>query len=364
MILTDTVTLDASSVRRTRDGYLVADVRAARTGVQTYTGADVGKPEMRTVNVYRPEDEVFKADSLASYGHRPVTLGHPDRAVVASNWKDLAVGQLGGDVVRDGQFVRVPMAVMDQRAIDAVDAGTREVSMGYECELEFVDGVAPDGTAYQAIQRNLRMNHAAIVPLARGGPALRIGDNAVPNLKTITYDGLQVVEVSDAAEALINKLTGQLATVTAAKDAAEAQVATLTTASATKDAEIVTLKQAVEDSKVTPAQLRDAAKAYATTLAQAKVLAPTLTIGDDMDAPAVKKAVVAAKLGDAAKDWTDAQVDVSFATMAAGVKLEDAKDPLAAVISAGVTSVSDAEKAASDAYAKMVADMKGEKAAA
>ncbi|MQX46580.1 DUF2213 domain-containing protein, partial [Sinorhizobium medicae] len=61
-----------AGTRRTADGYLVADVRTARTGIQLYAGHEVGKPEMATVKVYRPEDQVFDKASLGSYAHKPV----------------------------------------------------------------------------------------------------------------------------------------------------------------------------------------------------------------------------------------------------------------------------------------------------
>ena len=57
MHLQDKLTID--NKRRTGDGFLVVNARVARAGnVQAYTGAEVGKPEMATVRVYRPADEV------------------------------------------------------------------------------------------------------------------------------------------------------------------------------------------------------------------------------------------------------------------------------------------------------------------
>jgi len=57
MHLTDTV--EIAGVRRTRDGYLVADARVARAGIQIYAGREVGRPDLDEVRVWRPEDEVF-----------------------------------------------------------------------------------------------------------------------------------------------------------------------------------------------------------------------------------------------------------------------------------------------------------------
>ncbi|KSV69841.1 hypothetical protein D9M68_384920 [compost metagenome] len=75
MKFTDTAPI--AGTRRTADGYLVADVRTARTGIQLYTGREVGKPEMQSVKVYRSADQVFDKASLGSYAHKPVTNDHP-----------------------------------------------------------------------------------------------------------------------------------------------------------------------------------------------------------------------------------------------------------------------------------------------
>src|SRR5690606_31354603 len=113
MQLFDTVTLDG--LRRTQDGYLVADAKVARTGIQIYTGREVdpenkhGLRDKATVRVYRPEEEVFAQDAMHSFAYRPVTDDHPTEMVTADNWKALAVGQTGGEVARDGEFVRVPL---------------------------------------------------------------------------------------------------------------------------------------------------------------------------------------------------------------------------------------------------------------
>jgi hypothetical protein len=111
--------LAVTDVRRTADGYLVADARIARVGIQTYLGSEVGKPEMAQVRVYRSEEEVFHQDSLSSFAHRPITLDHPPVSVNARNWKKYAVGIASDEVVRDGGYVRIPMMVTDQAAMTA-----------------------------------------------------------------------------------------------------------------------------------------------------------------------------------------------------------------------------------------------------
>lgn len=172
--------------RKTADGYLVADALVSRAGCYTYSGREVGRPELSTVTVYRPQDEVFSREAINSLTAIPLTLDHPSEPVNASNWKKYAIGEAGPDVVRDGEHVRLSLILKDAAAISALEAGKRELSLGYECQLDWGDGVAPDGTPYQATQRGLKMNHLAIVDAARAGSECRIGDSA-----TVVNDGLR-----------------------------------------------------------------------------------------------------------------------------------------------------------------------------
>ncbi len=175
MHLFDRMSVDGT--RRTTSGYLVVNARVARAGnVQQYMGYEVGKPEMAVVRVYRPDAEVFNKDTLASFAHRPVTFGHPSEAVTADNWKAVARGWSEGEVARDGEFVRLSMLVADAGVIRAIEGGTREISMGYDCELDWTSGVSPQGDVYDARQTRIRGNHIAIVDTARGGHELKIGD--------------------------------------------------------------------------------------------------------------------------------------------------------------------------------------------
>lgn len=174
MHLNDRLTIDAT--RRTVDGFLAVNARVAKAGnVQLYRGDEVGRPDLGTVRVYRPRDEVSKA--RPSFAHKPVTLGHPSSAVTADNWASLAKGWSGDEVAIEGDIIRVPMLLADAEAIKAVEGGTRQLSMGYDCSLDWTPGTSPAGEAYDAIQRDIRGNHIALVTAARGGPELTIGDS-------------------------------------------------------------------------------------------------------------------------------------------------------------------------------------------
>lgn len=356
MLFTDKIAL--TGTRRTGDGYLVADARVARTGIQIYAGREVGRPEMEQVRVFRPEAEVFSTDALASFAHRPVTNDHPAEAVGARNWKQHSVGMTGGEIARDGEFVRVPMTVMDQGAIDAIDAGKRELSMGYACDLDFTAGTTPAGEAYDAIQKNIRGNHLAIVAAGRAGHSCRIGDSwaAVSQppenpMKTFTVDGISV-EMSDTAIQVVQKVLGQFDAAKTALSDAEKKIGELNTAVSTKDGEIAVLKKQIEDAKMTPAQIDAAVQARQAVIADAKAITGAEVTADGKGDADIRRAAVEAKLGDAAKGMDDAAIAGAFKALRASVG--DA-DPVRSTIKDGPKPAD--QQSVATAHAAMVTSL-------
>jgi hypothetical protein len=286
---------------------------------------------------------VFDRASLATFAGKPVTMGHPAEPVTADNWKTHAVGDIGTDIARDGDYVRVPIKLMDAAAIQAVSNGTRELSMGYTTNVELRDGVAPDGTPYQAVQTGpIRINHLAIVPAARGGAELRVGDGASPwgatpltdqrgenmtepvKTRTMMVDGLQV-EVTDAAAAAIAKLQTTIADMAAKAKAEEEEydkkMAAKDAAIAVKDKELADAKAKVLDAAAIDKMVAD----RAALIARAKAIAPEVIV-DGKTAAEIKAAVVKARLGDEAAAKSEAYIDAAFDLIgdAAGDPLKDA----------------------------------------
>lgn len=324
MKFTDNVAL--SGTRETNDGYLIAEVRCARIGTQTYAGYELGV-DMPTVTVYRDEAEVFNTDSLASFVGKPTTDDHPFEPVTADNWKQHAVGSIGEGVLRDGEYIKVPITLMDKQIISKVKSGKAEISMGYTADMVFGDGVSPTGEAYQAKQTNIRINHLAIVDAGRAGSKCRIGDNATPwgkspltndtgiTMKTIIIDG-KTVETTDAGLATIqqmvdekNAIKQQLADEAAAKaDALKAKDAEL----AAKDAEIDTIK----GEQLTDEQIDAKVQARAALLTVAKTIAKDAKFEGLSDAD-IRKAAVVAVIGDKALEGkSGAYIDARFDILA------------------------------------------------
>lgn len=332
--------------KRTQDGYLVGIAKCARTGIQLYSGKQCGRPDLDIVRVYRPADQVFDGRSLASFAHKPITIDHPSEMVSDKSWKEHAVGHIGDKIEFGEGFVRVPMVLMDAAAINAVEKGKRQLSMGYTCDLKWEPGVTSDGEKYDAVQTDIRANHLAIVAKARGGSELRIGDDQtatkevspMPEIKMtdVELDGV-TVQVADASVSYLKKFVSALqeklasfakkveedeekAKEYAAKSKKDQE--TFDAATAAKDAQIAELTTKLKDAELTPAKLDAAVKDRAGLIAKAKSLIGDALVSDGKTADEIRKQVVLAKMGDTAKEYTPEQFTVAFDAFGSQVKAD------------------------------------------
>ena len=229
----------------TDEGFLVDSPIVGRVGIQLYKNAD------GTVRrEFRPPEEVFKADSLNSFVGKPITDGHPAEMVNAKNAKSLLVGAIHTEGKQDGDNVVAGITIHDADMIDKImKGGKRELSLGYKVDIEEISGVW-NGQEYDAIQRNIRINHLAIVPRGRAGNArlnldrldaesIITGEIMPENLSRVRLDtGLEYqaeAEVVQAfekmradkveADAHIDELQKQFDSVAAERDTLKSQVA-------------------------------------------------------------------------------------------------------------------------------------------
>lgn len=229
----------------TDEGFLVDSPIVGRVGIQLYKNAD------GTVRrEFRPPEEVFKADSLNSFVGKPITDGHPAEMVNAKNAKSLLVGAIHTEGKQDGDNVVAGITIHDADVIDKImKGGKRELSLGYKVDIDEISGLW-NGQEYDAIQRNIRINHLAIVPRGRAGNArlnldrldaesIITGEIMPENLSRVRLDtGLEyqaeaeVVQAFDQmradkveADAHIDELQKQLDSVAAERDTLKSQVA-------------------------------------------------------------------------------------------------------------------------------------------
>lgn len=179
MFFADALTLDAP--KRLNNGAVAVRARAARTGVYDYAGREIdpenkhGLRDKASVKVLRDENTVFDERSIRSFIGKPITDNHPAEPVTKDNWRQHARGTVMG-AVRDGDYLAFDLLLADAEAIAKVDAGKRELSNGYQADLEFGSFTAPDGTVCDARQVSITGNHVAIVDRGRAGSECRIVD--------------------------------------------------------------------------------------------------------------------------------------------------------------------------------------------
>lgn len=168
----------------TPEGFLLCEeVPVARTGEMLYGPGEVpvepGPDGL--IRISRTPDEVFRPETLASCIGKPVTLDHPDDFVTPANFATLGKGAMlnlrRGTGIEDDLLI-ADLLVTDQAAIKAVqDDGIEEVSLGYEADYE---QVSPG----RGVQRNIVVNHVALVERGRCGPRCAIGDKEPEDMKT------------------------------------------------------------------------------------------------------------------------------------------------------------------------------------
>ena len=167
---TDSVPVDE---HYSSEGYFYDTPILTRTGIFTYHLDDgTVRRELR-----RPED-VFEPDSLASYEGKPIIITHDARMVDKDNARRERVGTILTPGQQDGETVRAKVVIDDPDAVKA--SGLRELSLGYYEDLIMLPGEW-NGEPYDAIQTNIRVNHLALVAVARAGEDARLNMDSKDN---------------------------------------------------------------------------------------------------------------------------------------------------------------------------------------
>ena len=150
----------------TREGYLKDEPIVTSVGIFEYLNDDGSKRrELRL-----PEN-VFDPASLASYEGKPVIITHDAGEVDKNNVQREIIGTILSPGIRDGDDVRAKIVIHNTDAMKR--SGLKELSLGYSLDLDETPGVW-NGQPYDAIQKNIRINHLALVQSARAGEQARL----------------------------------------------------------------------------------------------------------------------------------------------------------------------------------------------
>jgi hypothetical protein len=177
----------------TQDGFWRVAGKVARTGIQEYRDSSGGvRRELRLPEEVRA--------SLPSFALQPLTNNHPPQMVTPDNAKRFVAGAVG-EATMDGDWVAAPLTIYDAAAIAAVEGGRAQLSVGYSCRLEDMSGTW-QGQHYDGVQRDIVVNHVAIVDLARAGSEARIrldAGDAIAGAISDSHNHVLVSQLADTA---------------------------------------------------------------------------------------------------------------------------------------------------------------------
>ena len=164
----DSIQLDKTYF--TEEGYLIDHPIVTSVGIFEYTN-----PDGSTRRELRLPEDVFAPESLASYKGKPIIITHDAGYVDKGNVEEETIGTILSEGYQDGDNVRAEIIIHNTDAMK--QCGLRELSLGYNLRLEETPGVW-EGQPYDAIQRDIVINHLALVGQARAGEQARLNIDA------------------------------------------------------------------------------------------------------------------------------------------------------------------------------------------
>lgn len=359
------------SVRETKpftetpEGFYQGRAAVTCTGIFRYL-----QPDGTVVNEFLPPEEAFKAESLATLALKPLTNGHPKEKVTADTYAKVSVGTVGKDITNDAYNVYADISINSKDAVEDAKNGRTGLSCGYSCNLieegevsypvtgwdsdagmykeigrtvYKVPGII-NGMPYDKIQTDRTYNHLSLVDEPRGGDALHLrfdgadsvgvlvprtdGNQAAgakPNnsaqeesrMKKIRLDGATDYEVHEAVAAHIEKLDGDVSSLTSAKAKADADLAAANAALETVK------KDAADLAAAMPSKIQEAVTARLALVQKADGFKVAVKHEDSDDQ--IKAAVVKAAMPTVNTDGMDSvKLDAHFEAACALLGTKDA----------------------------------------
>lgn len=319
LIVVDKAGYKPSSREYLDNGFLKIKGYAARTGVYDYLASELGLTDRKPndiVKVMRPPEEVFDAESLSSYSHVDVTDNHPSELVTAETFKKVVTGTVISPGTQDGDFVAFEAIIKDADTIKLVESGKVQVSPGYTAIYD----KAPEGVGYDFVQREIRINHLAIVPFGRGGSHVKIFDSnnsGVKLMKKVVLDSGKSVEVQDEATATL--LTDTFDRLTKRAMDAESKADKMEAEKDAKDEELEEMKKVSSDEAI-----KQRIESVTRAALDAKRVAGKEFTCDSLDEVAIKRAALAVRFPK--REWADKSADYVRASFDMEMEKEETED--------------------------------------
>ncbi|MCT6926157.1 DUF2213 domain-containing protein [Metasolibacillus sp.] len=211
----------------TPEGYLTVRVPITRPGVFPYQRAD-GTIQMEA----KLPDDIFSDLTIRSARSKPITDEHPNEPVTLDNYQNYAKGMSHTDVQVEDLKLYVSLTITDKALINKIYDGKREISIGFMSDVIAESG-SYNGQNYEYVQRNIEINHIAVVDKGRAGPEVAIrADSDAWQIDSDDKGGKSKMakikieeneyEVDAAVKAYINSLEAKAETAKVKGDSAEA----------------------------------------------------------------------------------------------------------------------------------------------
>ncbi|OES45239.1 hypothetical protein BA724_04315 [Domibacillus iocasae] len=158
-----------SMLKKDSFGFLTVTAPITRPGVFPYQRQD-GTVQYEA----KLPDDVFSDLAIYSARAKPVTDGHPNEEVTVDNISRYSKGMTHTDSRVEGGMLVVSMTVTDAALMDRIFSGEQsEISIGFLSDIVEQRGTY-QGDEYGYVQKNIDINHVAIVDRGRAGPKVAI----------------------------------------------------------------------------------------------------------------------------------------------------------------------------------------------
>jgi hypothetical protein len=169
-----------------------------KAGVFPYLGKQID-PSLEPDKVYmvlRPADEIEKAKD--TFKLIPLVDEHTMLGAEFTPAEKKGVhGVLGEEITAKDGTVYADVKIFSEYLKDAIENGKKELSLGYFCKYDLTPGEY-NGIHYDAIQRDLRGNHIALVDNGRMGHDVRVMDSL-----HFACDAMDIGEIKNSKEMIM-----------------------------------------------------------------------------------------------------------------------------------------------------------------
>ena len=160
----------------------VEDNPISKAGVFQYLGSNIS-PDLipdKLYNVYRPAEELAKAETIESFKLKPWIITHKMLGDAFDPDDDAEIeGFIGEKIYFKEGILYANIKAVSKRLRDFIKSGIKELSCGYQCTWNIEQGVTSGGESYDVVQRDIIGNHLALVDSGRMGPDVAVMDRNV-----------------------------------------------------------------------------------------------------------------------------------------------------------------------------------------